>query len=99
MKYITKTIQYILPIFIATLITVGMVYAVGNLEPQGTAGDDTHYTLNDIYNKLTTGTTDTESQTSPLTVPGEISATFPTLTEVYNSVPDWLTYYNPLVSI
>jgi hypothetical protein len=75
-------------LFVLLIVTTA-TYAIGTLTPSGTAGDDTQYSLNDIYTKLTTGATTTEDS-GTMTVPGTVSASFRTLTEIYNAVPEWL---------
>lgn len=76
-------------LFVLLIVTTA-TYAIGTLTPSGTAGDDTQYSLNDIYTKLTTGATTTEDS-GTMTVPGSVSATFRTLTEIYNAIPAALT--------
>ena len=84
MKYIIKTLKYIIPAIIAILVSVGAVYAIGSLTPQGTAGDDTFYSLKDIEDKLTNFSDTPTATSSPFTVPGSVTASFPTLSEIYN---------------
>jgi hypothetical protein len=67
----------------ALLIVTSATYAIGTLTPQGTAGDDTHYTLNDIYNKLLNFTDTYTEGSGTLIVPGTVSATFNTLSDIY----------------
>jgi len=87
---IKNPLQTIFSITLAVLFSVSTVHAIGTLTPTGTAGDDTQYTLNDIYTKLTTGATTTVG-TGTMTVPGTATSTFNTLTEIYEAVPEWLT--------
>ena len=84
MKYIIKTLKYAIPAIIAILVSVGAVYAIGSLTPQGTAGDDTFYSLKDIEDKLTNFSDTPTATSSPFTVPGSVVASFPTLSEIYN---------------
>jgi hypothetical protein len=77
----TKNIAYLV---VAILVGTTAVYAAGTLTPTGTAGDDTHYSLKDIENKLTDFTATPTATSSPFTVPGSVSASFPTLTEIYD---------------
>jgi hypothetical protein len=84
MKYIIKTLKYAIPAIIAILVSVGAVYAIGSLTPQGTAGDDTFYSLKDIEDKLTNFSDTPTATSSPFTVPGSVTASFPTLAEIYN---------------
>ena len=81
MKF-TNTIKTLSAITLAVLISVTTANAIGSLTPSGTAGDDTQYSLNDIYTKLTTGATTTEDS-GTMTVPGTVSASFHTLSEIY----------------
>jgi hypothetical protein len=86
-----KTFITTLAILITVLITSTAVQAIGTLTPSGTAGDDTYYTLNDIYAKITADT-DATVGSGTMTVPsGTPAASFRTLTEVYEALPDWKT--------
>lgn len=78
---ITKNIAFLA---IALLVGITSVYAAGTLTPVGTAGDDTHYSLKDIEAKLTDFTATPTATSSPFTDPESVSATFPTLTEIYD---------------
>ncbi len=84
MKYMLKTLKYAIPAIIAIFISVGAVYAIGSLTPQGTAGDDTFYSLKDIKDKLTSFSDTPTATSSPFSVPGSVTASFPTLSEIYN---------------
>jgi hypothetical protein len=86
----TKFTKYITYLAIAALVGVTTTYAIGSLTPTGTAGDQTQYTLNDIYTKLTTGTA-TSTASGTISVPETVSATFHTLTEIYNAIPPLLS--------
>lgn len=77
----------------ALVIVTTSVYAIGTLTPSGTAGDDTQYTLNDIYNKITADTNAVVGS-GTISVPENQTATFHTLTEIYNALPDWQTLSN-----
>lgn len=78
---ITKSLVYLT---ITVLVGVTAVHATGTLTPTGTAGDDTHYSLKDIENKLTDFTATPTATTTQFTVPGSVTASFPTLTEIYD---------------
>ncbi len=68
----------------AILLVTNATYAIGSLTPSGTAGDDTQYSLNDIYDKLSNFADTPTATSSPFTTPGSVLASFRTLTEVYN---------------
>lgn len=74
-------------IMVTALSAVG-VKAMGTLEPQGEAGDDTHKSLKDILNKLTDFSNTPEALSSPFATPGVAVASFPTLTEIYQLLED-----------
>lgn len=85
MKNITqKFTKYLTFLSIAILFGITSVYASGTLTPSGTAGDDTFYSLKDVHAKLLNFTASPIATSSPFTVPGSVSATFPTLTEIYD---------------
>jgi hypothetical protein len=91
----TKLINKIITVttIIITLVitaTVAQALALGTLTPGGTVGYDTQYSLNDIYTKITEGTDGTEGA-GAMTVPESVSASFRTLTEIYNSIPATLS--------
>ncbi len=79
-----KTLITIATTLSAILIVSTATYAIGSLTPTGTAGDDTQYSLNDIYDKLTNFTDTPTATSSPFTVPGSVSASFHTLSEIYS---------------
>lgn len=80
-----------LVLILTVLVGAQLTNAFGNIEPQGTAGSQTHYTLNDIYAKLTAGTA-TSTKTGLIVTPtGEPAVSFKTLTEIYNAIPNTLT--------
>ena len=81
---IQKFAKHLAFLSIAILVGITSVYATGTLTPTGEPGDATHYSLKDIENKLTDFTATPTATTSPFTVPGEVEATFPTLTEIYD---------------
>jgi hypothetical protein len=83
-KFTQKFTKYITYLAVAALVGVTTTYAIGTLTPTGTAGDDTHYSLKDIQAKLTDFTADPTATSSPFTVPGSVTASFPTLTEIYD---------------
>jgi hypothetical protein len=86
-----KHLKTTLTILIAIFITTATANAIGTLTPTGTSGDQTHYSLNDIYTKLTTGVS-TSTKSGTIAVPeGTPTASFRTLTEVYNAIPEWRT--------
>jgi len=78
-----KTITTTLAAIVAVLITTTAVQAIGTLTPQGTAGDDTQYTTNNIFNKLTDFTVSATEGTGSISLPGSVTATFNTLSEIY----------------
>jgi len=79
-----KTITTTLAAFIAVLITATAVQAIGTLTPSGTAGHNTQYTTNNIFNKLTDFATTTATVgTGAISLPGSVTATFNTLSEIY----------------
>jgi hypothetical protein len=86
-------------VFALTVILVGtsFSYALGSLTPIGTPSTGTHYSLKDIYNKLITGATTTLTN-SEIAIP-DFEATFPTLTEVYEAIPETLTLSDATTSI
>ncbi len=81
-----KTLLTILTIVLTVAIGAQVANAIGSLTPSGTAGDATQYTLNDIYTKLTTNTS-TSTKSGMFTTPGSVTATFRTLTEIYDAIP------------
>jgi hypothetical protein len=82
---ITNTIKTTLTILIALLVTSTVVKAIGPLTPTETPGDNTHYTLNDIYNKiLNFDDYNADEASGTISTPeGEPEASFRTLTEIY----------------
>ena len=78
-----KTITTTLAAIVAVLITTTAVQAIGTLTPQGTAGADTQYTTNNIFNKLTDFTSSADVGTGLIELPGDFIATFNTLSEIY----------------
>jgi hypothetical protein len=87
----TKLTKQIVTILIAVFITTATANAIGTLTPAGTAGDQTHYNLNDIYTKITTGNS-TSTKSGTISVPeGTPTASFRTLTEIYEALPEWRT--------
>jgi hypothetical protein len=70
----------------AILIVTSATYAIGTLTPSGTAGDNTQYSLNDIYTRLTTNATATVGSGS-ISTPGSVTASFRTLSEIYTAIP------------
>ena len=78
-----KTITTTLAAFIAVLITATAVQAIGTLTPSGTAGHNTQYTTNNIFNKLTDFTDSVTEGAGSITLPGSVEATFNTLSEIY----------------
>ena len=78
-----KTITTTLAAIVAVLITATAVQAIGTLTPQGTAGEDTQYTTNNIFNKLTDFTVSATEGTGSISLPGSVTATFNTLSEIY----------------
>ncbi len=79
-----KTLITLATTLSAILIVTTATYAIGTLTPSGTAGDDTQYTLNDIYDRLTDFLDKpTRGGSSPFEVPGSVSASFNTLSEIY----------------
>ena len=81
-----KTLLTILAIILTVTLGAQIAKAIGSLTPSGTAGDATQYTLNDIYTKLTVNTA-TSTKSGAFTTPGSLTATFRTLTEIYNAIP------------
>ncbi len=84
-----KTLITITTTLFAILIVTTATYAIGTLTPSGTPGDDTQYSLNDIYTKLTVGTS-ASIGSGMMTVPSSVTATFRTLTEIYTAIPETL---------
>lgn len=82
----------------AILLVTTATYAIGTLTPSGIAGDATQYTLNDIYTKLTTGTA-TSTKTGSFSTPDTASASFRTLTEIYNAIPATLSLSNSTTTV
>jgi hypothetical protein len=80
MKNIFKSIT---AIALAILVSVSITQAVGTLTPTETEGEDTQYTLNDIYNKLIDFTAEADEGMGLFETPGTVSATFNTLSEIY----------------
>jgi Protein of unknown function (DUF1566) len=79
-----KTLLTILTLILTVTLGAQITRAIGSLTPSGIAGDDTHYSLNDVYDKLTNFAGTPTATSSPFTTPGSVSATFYTLTEIYN---------------
>lgn len=79
-----KTLLTTLIIILTVTIGAQVANAIGSLTPSGTAGDDTQYSLNDIYDKLTSFSDTPTSTSSPFTVPGSQTASFRTLSEIYD---------------
>ena len=76
--------------FIAIALTAGATLSyAGSLTPSAVPSA-TLYTLGDIYSKLTTGATTTESNHS-LSTSTSPASSFYTLTEIYNAVPATLS--------
>jgi len=75
-------------VFVTILLSVGVVSAIGSLQPTGSVGDDTAYTTNDVYDKLSDFTDTASATSSPFTTPGSVSASFRTMTEIYNLLLD-----------
>jgi hypothetical protein len=79
-----KTLITIATTLGAIILVTTVTYAVGGtLTPSGTAGDDTQYSLNDIYNKLTDFTNTYTEDSGTMSVPESVSASFATLSEIY----------------
>jgi len=93
-----KTLLTILAITLTVTLGTQVVKAIGSLTPSGTAGDATQYTLNDIYTRLTTGTS-TSTKSGMFSVPGSMSATFYTLSEIYNAIPATLSLSNSTTTV
>ncbi len=79
-----KTLITILILVLTVSIGSQIANAIGSLTPSGTIGDDTQYSLNDIYNKLVNFSATPNATSSPFTTPGSAVASFRTLTEIYN---------------
>jgi len=88
MNKLKNIIAHIIAITIAILIAVASAQAIGTLTPQGNPGDDTHYSLNEIYDKLVDFNTPPASTTSPFSVPNNVAPSFHTLTEIYDLLSD-----------
>lgn len=78
---IKNIIKATLVVLIAVLITNTTVNAIGTLTPSGTAGEDTQYSLNDIYNKITNINATSSVKTAPDF--DSIAASFRTLSEIW----------------
>lgn len=94
-----KTLLTILTLVLTVVIGAQVANAIGSLTPSGTAGDNTQYSLNDIYDKLTNSAHSASATSSPFTTPGSVSATFRTLTEIYNAIPAIYENNSPELSI
>ena len=79
-----KTLKTITLSLFALLIVTGITYATSTLIPQGIPGDNTHYTLNDIYNKILNFSYTPDEPSGTITVPGTVTESFYSLTEIYN---------------
>jgi len=86
-----KTLITLCTLALTVLVGSQITNAIGTLTPSGDAGDNTQYTLNDIYAKITAGTSGTIGDDALMTVPGSVSASFRTLTEIYNAIPATLS--------
>jgi hypothetical protein len=81
-----KYLPHITLIVIGTLFVGGLTTLAGSLTPPGFVLN-TMYTLDDIYTKLTANTDATLGSGAIPSTPGSASATFHTLTELYNAIP------------
>jgi len=84
MKFLKSILSKTSFVLLVTVLSSVGVKAMGTLEPQGEAGDDTHKSLKDLLNKLNDYTYTPGATSSPFATPGMVTATFPTLTEIYD---------------
>ena len=76
---------------ITTLLILGGVVLAGTLAPTGgNTSTSTMYTLTDIYNKLTAGTSATEGN-HIITTSGTPAISMNTLKDIYDSIPAYIT--------
>jgi len=87
-KNIKKILSGASLVLLLSVISTSAVKAMGTLEPQGEAGDDTHKSLEDFLSKLNNFTYTPTAASSPFSVPGSVTASFPTLTEIYDLLED-----------
>lgn len=88
MKFLKTFLSKASFVLLVTALSAVGVKAVGTLEPQGEAGDDTHKSLKDLLNKLTNFNNVPAATSSPFVTPGVVTATFPTLSEIYALLED-----------
>jgi len=94
-----KTFYTILIIVLTITISIKVADALGTLEPQGTVGDDTQYTLNDIYEKLVTGFGPGFEGSGTMNVPDPVEASFNTLSEIYEAIPPTLSILSTTTTV
>lgn len=87
MKNVLPALRFTLSILIATLAVAGVAYA-GSLTPPSGTPAATSYTLEDIYQKLTTNTNATEANHTVSTTSSPTIATFHSLADLYNAAVD-----------
>ena len=83
------------------IVLLGVVALAGSLTPTGSTSTGTMYTLNDIYNKLTTSTSTAEEgihDISTTTTPNP-DGTMRTLKEIYEKIPSILTLSSSTVDV
>ena len=83
-RHMKRTLFTLLTFVLTVVVGSQAVNAIGQLAPSGTAGDDTHYSLNDIYNQLVNFAVAPSATSSPFTTPGTPVASFRTPTEIYS---------------
>lgn len=88
MKFLKSILSKATFVLMVTALSAVGVKAVGTLEPQGEAGDDTHKSLKDLLDKLTDFNNTPAATSSPFVTPGVVTASFPTLTEIYALLED-----------
>lgn len=87
-NFFKQSTSIVLTVIISSLVVAGAVYASygGSLTAPGGAPSPQFYTLESIYNRLTTNTTDTLGNHSLSTTTAP-AGSFYTLTQLYNAIP------------
>ena len=84
-------------LLIAGVIVLGGIVLAGSLTPTTSTPEATYVSLNDVYDKLTTGATTTEKSFTPTV--GTDTATMHTLSEIFDVIPEWLTLDNSTTTV
>lgn len=93
-----KIILILFTLIFTVIVGVRVTEATGTLIPLWNEGDDTQYSLNDIYKKLTTGESSTIGS-GTMVVPEVVVASFNTLIEIYEAIPETLFLSSSTVNV